>query len=261
MKGYIKVIIAGAVIIGIGLAVFLIALGLNGWTVTPEFEMKEFTSTKVNTSLSVDLDAGLLKIDYHDGDEIKVTYPSAKGYDSRFSEEDGKLSIVSNKRRWYTFSWGVNFPETVVLIPRNQIKNVDIYVNAGGVQLAGGEFENVNVKVNAGACEVGKITGLKLLKIKLNAGAVNVDGVRGDKLICNVNAGRATVKNVDCTTTEVGINAGLAELNFAGVRADYSSSVNVSAGSCNGLYDNVSDTGKSIKVKVSAGTVNVSFLN
>lgn len=261
MNGFIKVIIAGAVIIGIGIAVLLIALGLNGWTFSPEFETKEFTSTETNTALSVNLGAGKLRIDYHDGEDVKITYPAAKGYETTVTESNGKISIVGNKRHWYTFSWGVDFPETVVLIPRNVIKTVDIEVDAGGVELAGGEFENIKIKVDAGYCRVGEVTGLDLVNINVNAGSVNVDGVQGDKIVCDVDAGRADVKNIDCTTSDVSVSAGLAELTFKGNPSEYTSAVSVSAGSCSGLSNNVSDTNKTITVRVSAGKLDVSFKN
>ncbi|MDE5667756.1 MAG: hypothetical protein K2I29_05895 [Clostridia bacterium] len=66
MKGLVKMIIAGAIIIGIGVAVLLIALGLNGWSFAPNFEMQEFTSNEANTSVSVNLSTGRLKIEYTD---------------------------------------------------------------------------------------------------------------------------------------------------------------------------------------------------
>lgn len=262
MKGFIKVIIAGAVIIGVGLAVLIIALGLNGWAFNPNFETAEFTSEGVNTALSIELDAGRLKIEYHDEDKIKISYPTAQGYETTVKESDGTVSLVGNKRKWFSFGCNASFPETLVKIPRNAIKTVNIDINAGGVEMAGGAFENVKIKVNAGACNVGEITGLNLLKIDLNAGSVSIDGAEGDKISCEVNAGRASIKNIYCKTTDVTVGAGLATLSFKGGKTEYNATVNVSAGSCNGL-DNYNDVNndKSINVKVSAGSADVSFKN
>jgi len=258
MKGFVKVIIAGAIIIGIGIAVLLIALGLNGWSFAPDFKTEEFTSTQENTSLAVDLSAGKLKIEYHDGENIQISYPTAKGYETTIKEENGKLSIEGNKHKWYTFTWGVTIPETVIKIPENKITEVTVKLNAGTVDMTGGAFEKVKIEVNAGTLHVGQITDCELLDINVNAGTVNAEGVSSTSLVCEVNAGTAGIKNIDCTATDVKVSAGSANVSFTGAKADYSADVDVSAGSCNGLSTQTGG-GKNIKIKVGAGSCNVSF--
>ena len=46
MKGYIKVIITGVVIFSLGLIMFLVVLGLNVWTFSPYYELKQFASSQ-----------------------------------------------------------------------------------------------------------------------------------------------------------------------------------------------------------------------
>lgn len=251
-------LIAGAIIIGIGIAVLLVALGLNGWSFTPSFETKEFTSTQENTALSVDLKTGKLKIEYHDRDDIQVLYPSAKGYETTITESHGKLTVEGNKHHWYSFNWWTNFPETVIKIPRDQITTVEIEINAGTVELPDGAFEKVKVEVNAGTCNIGKITDCYVMDIHMNAGTVNIEGAECDKLSCKVNAGTVNLRKIDSADTKVEVNAGTANLSFMGAIEEYSAEVTVSAGSCNGLSNRTggSDT---ITVKVAAGSVNVSF--
>lgn len=258
MKGFVKAIIAGAVILGIGVAVLIIALGLNGWTFAPNFTTEEFTSAEENTSLDIHLDAGRLKIEYHDEENIVISYPVANGFLTEINEENGTLSFEGNVKHWYTFSCNVTFPETVIKIPGNTIKNVDITLNAGTVDLPDNTFENLKIKVNAGTCTVGDISGAKIVDIGLNAGTVNIGGASTEKLICEVNAGSANVRKIDCPLTNVKVSAGSASVEFTGAKTDYTAAVDVSTGSCNGLS---SQTGgnKQINVKVSAGSCNVSF--
>lgn len=258
MKGFVKVIIAGAVIIGIGIAVLLIALGLNGWSFSPNFTIREFISQEENTAFEVDLSAGELKIEYHDGERIEISYPVANGYKTTVEEKDGKLTFVGNKRHWYTFTWGVNIPETIVKIPREKIKDVEIKLNAGTVSLCEGAFENVTVKVNAGTCKTGEIRNCNRFEVKLNAGSVNVQSVQSDTFSCTLNAGSAKIQNIQSVKSTVKVNAGSANLAFAGKIEEYSANVNVSAGSCNGLSTRTGGE-KNIDVKVNAGSVNVSF--
>ncbi|MDE6676509.1 MAG: DUF4097 domain-containing protein [Clostridia bacterium] len=258
MKGFVKVIIAGAVIIGIGIAVLLIALGLNGWSFKPNFTQEEFASTEENTALDIELAAGELKIEYHDGDKVEISYPVASGYKTEISEKDGKLSFEGNKHRWYTFTWGVTIPQTVIKIPRDKIKDVEIEVNAGTVSLAEGAFENVKIKVNAGTVTTGEITNCNRFELNMNAGAVNVASVQCSEFSLKLNAGAAKIQRVDSAESEIKVNAGSANLKFAGAIDDYSATVNKSAGSCDGLYNRTGGD-KNITVKVNAGSVNVSF--
>ena len=258
MNHVVRAIIVGSVIIGIGVAVLLVALGLNGWSFSPNFTTEEFSSEEENTSLNINLDAGKLKVEYHDEENIQITYPVASGYLTTITESEGKLTVEGNKRRWYAFHWGVDFPETVVKIPKDKIKNVEITLNAGMVELPDGAFENVTVKVNAGTCNVGSVTDCKQFDVRLNAGALNVSGVISEKFSCHVNAGSAKIQKIESVESEVKVNAGTANLGFVGSVEDYSASVNVSAGSCNGLSDRTGGD-KTITVKVNAGSVNVSF--
>lgn len=258
MKGVVKMIIAGAVILGIGIAVLLIALGLNGWTFSPDFTTEEFTSTQENDALDVRLAAGRVKIEYHDGENIQISYPVAKGYETTITESEGTLSIDGNQHKWYIFSCGITFPETVIKIPAGKIKEVSVTLNAGTVEIPDGEFTKVKLNVNAGTINVGNIAGAELFDVDLNAGTVNVSAVTGNKLVCHVSAGTANLKKLDCAETEVKVSAGTANLNFAGAKSDYTATVNVSAGSCNGISTQTGGE-KSLTVKVSAGSCNVSF--
>lgn len=263
MKGFVKVIIAGAVIIGLGIAILLIALGLNDWSFTPKFEMQSFTAEQENTSLSVKLDAGRLKIIYREdgGDKIQITYPEAKSYKTTVTEKDGKLSLVGNIHHWYTFTWGITFPETVIMLPKNTIANVEITLNAGTVDLAGGEYQSVKIKVNAGTCHVGEISGCNTLDLTVNAGTLNVDGAQSNNVRSEVNAGAANIKKIDSAQTEVTLSAGSATLAFTGAKTEYNATVNVSLGTCSGLATQTGSGGKNISISVSAGSATVSFLN
>lgn len=272
MKGFVKVIIAGAVILGIGIAILIIALAVNGWKYAPdiEFETKEFTSTEENTALDVSLNAGKLKIEYRDDDseEIYISYPTAEQYKTTIAEKDGKLSIENevnlygNRFSGCGVNWGVwwvDIPETVVSIPKDKITEISVTLNAGTVEVPDGEFKKVNIKVNAGTCNVGNVTGFELLDIDLNAGTVNVTSASGNELKCHLSAGSANIKKADCNKTEVKVSAGSANISLLGAKSDYTATVDVSAGSCNGISSQ-SGGDKNIKVKVSAGSCNVSFL-
>lgn len=258
MNHVVRAIIVGSVFIGIGVSVLLIALGLNGWSFQTNFTTEEFSSQEENTALAVHLDAGKVKIEYHDGDDIQITYPVSSGYQTTITESGGKLTLEGNKRRWYAIQWGIDFPDTVVKIPYGKIKDVELVLNAGIIELVDGAYDNVTVKVNAGTCSLGSVTECKQFDVRMNAGVINVSGASCEKFSCHLNAGFAKIQKIESDESEVKVNAGTANLDFTGAIEDYSATVNVSAGSCNGLGDRTGG-GKTIAVKVNAGSVNVSF--
>lgn len=259
MRGFVKVIIAGCVILGIGIAVLVIALGLNGWTFSPVFEEKTFNAEKINTAIDIDIDAGSLKTEFYDGDKIEITYPEASGYTTTITENaDGTLKMVANKHHWFTFSWGVTIPDTVVKLPKGTAYKVNVHLNAGTVNLADGEYAEVTTHVNAGTFKANSIT-CQNFKLTVNAGLADIGNITCLKLYCKVNAGRAQIKKITCPDAEVDVSAGAAVLGFAGTRNEYDAIVDVSAGSCSGLETQRVEGGKKIKIHVSAGSATVTF--
>ena len=260
MKGFVKVIIAGCVILGIGIAVLVIALGLNGWTFAPEFEEKNFTAENVNTAIEVDIDAGSLKTEFYDGDKIEITYPEAKSYTSTVTENaDGTLKMVINKHHWFTFTWGVTIPDTVIKLPKGAAYKITAHLNAGSVYLADGEYSEVTTHVNAGTFKSENLA-CQNFKLTVNAGLADLGNITCPKLFCEVNAGRAEFDKITCPDTEIKVSAGAAVLGLAGNKGEYDASVDVSAGSCTGLETQSVSGGKKIKIAVSAGSSAVTFL-
>ena len=66
MKAVIKAIIAGSVIIGIGLIVLIVALALNGWKFMPKFEMAEYVAEGEIGELKIDNAVGNVKTEFYD---------------------------------------------------------------------------------------------------------------------------------------------------------------------------------------------------
>ena len=281
MKGFVKCIIAGAVILGIGIAILIIALAVNGWKFSPnfEFETKEYTSTASDiTKLSVEFNAGKLQIEYRDDDseEIYISYPVAEGYQTAITEKDHTLSIVNEVDIYGNMfsgcnvscgNWAINIPATtVVKIPKNTICDLSINLNAGTVEIPDSDFTKVSLKVNAGSCHVGRVGASELFEIDLRAGSVTVEGVNTAKLDCEVHAGSANVNAITSKETNVEVHAGAANIAFNGIKSQYVATVKVTAGSCNGLSTQGSDVPsmnpdkQKINVKVSAGSCNVNFL-
>lgn len=280
MKGLVKALIIGAVIIGLGIAILLIGLGLNGWKFNRivNFEMQNFTEAENNDKLDINISAGRLKTEFYDGDKITVDYATAEGYTYTLSEKGGTLVINTPHKKW--FYWGISaveIPETVIKIPSNRVMHLRLVMNAGTVNLAGGEYKSVDIDMNAGTfkteavncggnfkCDVaaGTINFGSLscdnFESKISAGTVGFGAVTCNKFEAKLSAGAFDINGLTAETSSVKISAGSLDLNFTGAKSEYTITKSISAGSCN-VDNQTGSTNKSIDIKVSAGKATLNF--
>lgn len=261
MKAIIKAIIAGSVIIGVGLIILIIALALNGWKFMPKFDMAQFTAEGEIHELKIDNAVGNVKTQFYEGDKITVEYPVSERYSASVEEKEGVLTVSGlNKKHWYNFTFlPATLPETFVKIPLGTVLKLDVTVNAGKVELAAGEYEKAQFTVNAGSLTALGITCPEL-KCEVNAGSISVKSLESASLDCKVKAGSFHADRVECPLVQVDVSAGSASLTVAGSREEYTILVDKSAGSCNVASQTGTDSNKKIDVDVSAGSVNVSFV-
>ncbi|MDE6411624.1 MAG: DUF4097 domain-containing protein [Clostridia bacterium] len=261
MKAIIKAIIAGSVIIGVGLIILVIALALNGWKFMPKFEMVSFTAEGEIGELKIDNAVGNVKTEFYDGDKITVEYPVSERYSASVEEKEGVLTVSGlNKKHWYSFTFlPATLPETLIKIPKNNVLKLDVTVNAGKVELAAGEYEKAQFKVNAGSL-VAHGVSCPELKCEVNAGSISLKEVESASLDCKVSAGSFHADRINCPLVNVKVSAGSVNLKMAGNKEEYTILVDTSAGSCNLASKTGTDPNKKIDIDVSAGSVNVSFI-
>lgn len=261
MKGLGKSLAAGIVIIIFGVAILLVALGLNGWTLKTDWESMEFESQSQITSLHLDYSAGDVETVFYDGDKIRVEYPTSKVYKTEVKEADGKLSVISGKRHWYDFSlwWFLKVPTARIYIPNGSVIDLDIILNAGTLKIPDGGFGKVDIKMNAGKIDLGKIESEKF-DCYVNAGALYAENIICGEFRTEVNAGSADFKNLTSASVNLKVNAGSLNADINGNENDYTVTVDKNAGSCN-ISDHTGATDKKINVEVNAGSVSVNFKN
>ena len=261
MKAIIKAIIAGSVIIGIGLILFMIGLALNGWKFMPEFDVAQYTAEGEITALKIENAVGSVKTEFYDGDKVIVDYPVSERYTMTIEEHEGTLTVNGlNKKHWYNFTFlPSTLPETVVKIPKSTVLQLETTVDAGKVELAAGQYSQVSVTVNAGSLNV---LGMNCTQFKcdVNAGSVSVKSLESAAFDCRVKAGSFSADRVNCPVIRVNVSAGSAGMRVQGKQEEYTISVDKSAGSCNVTNHTGTDPQKKMDIDVSAGSVNVSFI-
>lgn len=262
MKGYVKTIIAGAIILGIGIAVILIAGGTSNWQYVSgdagDYEMKSYEAQTDVKNLSVDFSAGELKIVFGDTDKITVDYPENNRYTTKIEENGENLYLSTGRKHWYDFFGGITqFPETTVTLPENGGINLVFEMNAGKAQIESGSFSNLSLKLNAGKINIGDIE-CNNLTCHVNAGDFIVGGAKSSRAVLKVNAGELIVKDLDCPDVDAEVNAGAMKVTVDGIESDYTISTEVNAGSCN-KSDRTGTTDKKIRAKANAGSLEINF--
>lgn len=265
MKGFVKGIIAGVIILLIGIAVLIAGLALNDWKFDEKFEMSEFQAETQITQFDAHINAGECRVEFYDGETVTIEYPESETFTSTVEERDGVLHYEGFKTKWYHFITWNHFrkiPPTVVKLPRGMECNLDLTLNAGLLNLDEGNFGSIKTKINAGVFNTNS-TVCKSLDIEINAGTINAVGVIcSGKSTFSVSAGTINAKNLVCDEIQTRVSAGTINLSVKGNSADYSITADKSAGNINGIQNQTgSDPSKKLSVFVSAGTANVSFVD
>lgn len=266
-----KTIVIGVVIAVIGVFLLITALAINGWKLDSNFEMKVYDCTTEISSFKLEFDIGTLKTQFYDGEKIIVEYPENRSLKTTFSEtDDGTLTMVTNKKfRFFQFkSLFQKAPVAVINVPKGNVLNLDLKINAGKVEIASGDYGNVTLNLNAGEVIFGDINckdnicNLNAGKVsyktlnsynntfKLNAGSLEINELIGNDVDSTINAGSIDILNANCKTWKMKVNAG---------DIDFGSLV------CNDVFFDVNAgnikvttwIGNILKLDVDSGSINV----
>lgn len=253
-------LIAGAVLICLGL-VLVLAIGFSsGWDVTDsQWEKKEYVTTKGTTISDIDLNltAGRLNIEFYRGSVIKVEYSENKNVTTQCEVEGQTLKIQSIIHWHVQFLWFNKIPETTVYIPRDTQLNLKLQMDAGTVSVGEGQFNNVNIKMEAGVLSFAD-TNCNNFDLNMNAGTMKVSKIQCSVFKVDINAGTLNVAGLQSHDITLDLSAGTAKLGVIGKKSEYNIRAEVSAGSCNVRNQN-GTTLKTISIDVSAGSANLSF--
>ena len=259
MKGIWKGIIAGIVLIVLGVAILLATLALNDWSVGTKYEIETFTAISDNNFVELDIGACALKTEFYDGDKIQITYPKGSNIKTDIDEYNGKL-IFESKIKWYAHVFNKpSVPETVVKLPKDKVLDLAIGLGAGTIKLADGAYGKVIIDLGAGTLDAQNLECGTLI-CDISAGSAKFKNVTCSTLDCDVSAGKLNISSLTCPKINVDVSAGEINLGVNGVKSEYTVRVDVSAGSCN-LSNQKGNTDKKIEVDCSAGSVTVNFID
>lgn len=282
MKGFVKWLIAGGIILGSGLTMLITGLALNGWKweITDEYEQKTFTSTQTADKLELHAAAGDVYVQFYDGDSVQISYPVGSRFYYGVKQDGSEIELTYSNAGFFG-GWLFNFsgvPDTIISIPSGAKVDLDVELDAGRLFVDDGSYGEVELTVNAGTLKAGtisctqadcKVNAGKLeiekvisayLEVEVNAGSAQLSGAECSQLEVEVSAGSAVIRSIaGCQNADIDVSAGGATLSFAESKDQFSIITDVSAGSCN-VQPQIQATDRRISVRVSAGSANLEFV-
>ncbi len=261
MHGLTKCLIAGIIILFIGAGILIWGLATNGWKFDVDWKTEEFVCENGITSTDFGIAAGKAKVVFTDDEKASVTYPVSDRYYYSVKEENGTLKITTEHGSFWFITPGYMFggiPDLIIRLPKSQACDIKLGMSAGTVELPDGAYGNIDISISAGVLNAGRLD-CEDFKMKLSAGSAEVTELTADAVDVKLSAGSATVKGIQSDKIDAHLSAGSLDLRVVGNRTDYTATVDKSAGSCNLTERDGNDPNKRIAVKLSAGSVNVSF--
>lgn len=238
MKSWKIFLSLGIVVLFIGIAVLIAGLAANNWKFKIDYQMQTFISEGDNNSLDLRISAGTVKVEYYEGENFEIVYPTSYRYGYNVTEENGIITVKPKHTFGFWFGW-FRIPEMTVKIPHGKVIDFSLQMSAGTAHVADGEFKNFN--------------------FDMSAGSANIGNIKCDNFTADLSAGSLYVKGIACDKITVDLSAGSANLTVNGKKSDYYITVDKSAGSCNVSGQQGAVVGKVIDIDLSAGSVNVHF--
>lgn len=263
MKKHSSKIIIGIIIFVVGLAIFIVG-GLSGGFKDDKWTENEFNATESVNALDIEIDIGTTDVQFYEGDQVLVTYPTSNIYAYSVNVTDGKLTVKPHQNLLAQFSilhffYFHNVPKVKVCIPNGTvISETIIKLNAGTIHISEGNYGKTSLKVNAGTLSAENLN-CETFSAKVNAGTAKINGLVSTVSTVKLNAGTLYLNRIDGKNFSAKVNAGTLNAKMLHAKSEYTISVDKSAGSCN-VSSQRGSTEKVINIDLSAGSCNVSFL-
>ena len=271
MSKTMKHVAIGIAIIIIGVAVLVVGLGLNGWqyAYADDYEMHTETVEGYFGALEIDVGVGDIEVRYDSVTELTVEYPTSEHIDAELKLYENDKVTFTSKLNWFVqwdfFRWNFSsIPKTVIKIPRYSNVILKMKLSAGKATVMEGYYKNIDVDMSAGSVKFDGEIICDNFNVSLSAGKLDITEVFCKSFKADVSAGAINVNSLSCSNIDFDVSAGSVNATVWGHKSNYNIEVEKSAGSCNLSPQTVTDDivfDHLIRVKVSAGSVNVNFKN
>ena len=221
-KTKIGFIVAGVLIL-IGIAIFVTALGMLNWDFknlsTIQYETSTYAISEDFHDLSVVTETANVRILPAEDGKCTVICEEETNAKHAVEVKDGKLTItLQNKKAWRDYI-GINFrsPKIVVYLPKEQYGDVKIQGSTCDVDIAKDfSFASLDISVSTGDVKnYASVSGF--VKIKTSTGHISVEKISAGTLELKVNTGNVTVCEVTCED-DVKLTVSTGKAYLSGIR-------------------------------------------
>ena len=207
-------------------------------------------------TLSIELNAGSLTVEYADVDEAELEVTAPFGGDRWSLERDGDTLTVSSPRWEWGMGWVFGGSGSAVLLLPDDLEGLDAELQmAAGSFHADGEFGAVGLSVGAG--EVDLAGAADDLTIDLSAGRATLDLADVDTADLTVSAGSMDAALTGSQPSDIRAEVSAGSLNLVVPEGSYDVTSDVSAGNFRNSLGSDPGADSTISVNLSAGQVSL----
>ena len=215
------------------------------------------------------------------GNENSVYYKVYESLEPDVSEKDGKLKIVSEKKK----SASLNFNTSTyieVTLNKKQLDDIDLTLSSGDVQIndinvngniqtSSGNIKinnvensnNISLQASSGDISLKKCS-FKTLKNKTESGDIYLERINSNNIIIEAKSGDTDIVDTDICNIEANSHSGNVKIKLNGNENDInydlsanSGSIKVGDSSYEDQYINNNNADKTIKCKTKSGNITV----
>lgn len=286
-------LIAGAILLLVGVIVFLVAFGSTGFNLNAfsyvNFETKTYVETGTTTELSLSAEtANVYFYEAKEGQPLSVKYTRRKSRegelinDVEIVEEDGRLILTETENsEGRLLLLDITDPVIEIYLPTDRTYGIEADVDVGNVRIVGDYVANTVVLSTKNGSIYTEKSSLQCDVVVLSAinggvyfGTVNANeatatATNGSVSIngnITTNAFSATTKNgqiyyrssvIDAANVTLSSSNGNVKAKLRGKPADFSTTLSVENGRSN--IEETSTGEKQLRITVKTGTIHIDF--
>ena len=220
MKMSVKIsLIVAASLVVLGVAIFVIAMSINGWDFKKlsggGLESKTYEEIGEFSNISVTTTIEDIEFMPFDGENCKVVCTERNKVSYSVAVANQTLEIKrQDDRAWYEKLFNFGDEKMIVYLPNAEYSALSIVCSTGDIAIPKDfSFESIDVKLSTGDIEC-FASAKNLIKITASTGNIDIENLTVGALDLSVTTGKISIQSVNCNgEVKIGVSTGDTELS------------------------------------------------